>query len=165
MIADYEVSLGRVGDILGILALQETNLVERGGSLSVRQTGDWFRQAIVKKSLVVGRHDQKVVGYVSGTSLAANKHVMIIQTMLRNFPPPPDCYLYGPVCIAETERGKGLAGALFRVLQTQMAGRPAMTFVRADNITSLRAHRKIGMSELGTFVNDGVPYVALSYSG
>ena len=60
MIADYEISLGRVGDIPRILALQETSLVERGGSLSVRQTGDWFRQAIVEKSLVVGRHDQKV---------------------------------------------------------------------------------------------------------
>jgi hypothetical protein len=44
MIADYEISLGRVGDIPSILALQEINLVERGGSLSVRHTADWFRQ-------------------------------------------------------------------------------------------------------------------------
>jgi hypothetical protein len=114
MIADYEISLGRLGDIPSILALQETNLVGRGGSLSVRQTADWFRQAIVEKSLVVGRHDQKVVGYVSGTSLAANTHVMIIQTMLRDFPPPPDCYLYGPVCVAETERGKRACWCSFR---------------------------------------------------
>ena|SRR6516164_5817787 len=165
LIDEYDISLGRADDIPGILVLQEANLAERGGGLSVRQTADWYRHAIVEKSLVVCRHNRRIVGYVLGTSLAAKAHVMIIHTMLRNFPPPPDCYLYGPVCIAETERGKGLAGALFRVLQTQMAGRPAMTFVRADNITSLRAHRKIGMSELGTFVNDGVPYVALSYSG
>jgi hypothetical protein len=32
MIADYEISLGRVGDIPGILALHETNLVERGAA-------------------------------------------------------------------------------------------------------------------------------------
>jgi len=44
MMADYEISLGRVDDIPGILALQEINLVERGGGLSVRQTADWFRQ-------------------------------------------------------------------------------------------------------------------------
>jgi len=43
MIRDYEISLGPVGDIPGILALQETNLLERGGSLSVRQSADWFR--------------------------------------------------------------------------------------------------------------------------
>ena len=133
MIANYEISLGRAEDIPGILVLQETNLAERGGGLAVRQTADWFRHAIFEKSLVVGRHEQKVVGYVLGTSFAAKAHVMIIQTMLRVFPPPPDCYLYGPVCVAETERGKGLAGALFEVLQTHMAGRPAMTFIRAQH--------------------------------
>jgi len=165
MIAGYDISLGRVDDIPGILALQETNLVERGGSLSVRQTADWFRHAILEKSLVVGRNDRKVVGYVLGTSLVAKANVMIVQTMLRAFPPPPDCYLYGPVCVAENERGKGLAGALFEVLQTHMAGRPAMTFIRADNTASLRAHRKMGMSELGTFISESVPYNALRYSG
>jgi len=51
------------------------------------------------------------------------------------------------------------------VLQAHMAGRPAMTFIRADNIPSLRAHRKMGMSELGTFVNNDVSYVALRYHG
>jgi RimJ/RimL family protein N-acetyltransferase len=45
-----------------------------------------------------------------------------------------------------------------------MDGRPAMTFVRADNAPSLRAHRKMGMRELGTFVSEGVPHIALTYS-
>jgi len=39
-----------------------------------------------------------------------------------------------------------------------------MTFVRADNGTSLRAHHKMGMRELGTFVNGGVTFIALSYT-
>src|ERR1035438_7737160 len=78
------------------------------------------------------RRDGKVVGYVLGTSLAANAHIAIIQAMLRTFPAPPGCYLYGPVCVAETERGKGLAGALRSELQSHMRGRWAMTFVRAD---------------------------------
>ena len=103
-------------------------------------------------------------GYVLGTSLAAKAHIAIIQALLRTFPAPPGCYLYGPVCVAETERGKGLAGALFKELQSHMRGRSAMTFVRADNGTSLRAHHKMGMRELGTFVNGGVTYIALSYT-
>jgi hypothetical protein len=164
MIADYEITLATPDDIPGILSLQEPNLVERGGGLSVRQTADWFRNAIVEKSVVVGRLEGKVVGYVLGTSLAAKAHVAIIQTMLRNFPPPPDCYLYGPVCVSETERGNGLAAALFEVLQTHMIGRPAMTFVRADNAPSLRAHWKMGMQELGTFMSEGIPHVALTYT-
>jgi len=164
MIAGYDISLGRVDDIPGILALQETNLVERGGSLSVRQTADWFRHAILEKSLVVGRNDRKVVGYVLGTSLVAKANVMIVQTMLRAFPPPPDCYLYGPVCVAEAERGKGLAGALFEFLRTHMDNRPAMTFVRTDNAPSLKAHRKMGMRDLGPFLHNDVPYIAFKYS-
>jgi len=164
MTANYDIALAAPDDISGILSLQEPNLVERGGGLSVRQTADWFKKAMVEKSVVVGRRGGKVVGYVLGTSLAAKAHVRIIQTMLRNFPAPPDCYLYGPVCVAKTERGNGLAAALFVVLQTHMGGRPAMTFVRADNAPSLRAHRKMGMRELGTFMNEGVPHIALAYT-
>jgi GNAT superfamily N-acetyltransferase len=164
MITDYEISLGTPNDIPEILTLQELNLIERGGGLSVRQTADWFRHAILEKSLVVGHRNGKVAGYVLGTSLAAKAHVVMVQAMLRAFPAPLDCYLYGPVCVAEAERGKGLAGALFKELQAHMGGRPAMTFVRADNVPSLQAHRKMGMRELGTFMSEGIPHVALSYT-
>jgi predicted GNAT superfamily acetyltransferase len=164
MATDYEISLGIADDIPGILMLQEPNLPDNGGSLSVRQSADWFRHAVYEKSLIVGRREGKVVGYVLGTSLAAKARIPIIQAMLRTFPPQPDCYLYGPACVAETERGKGLAGAMFKELQGYMPGRPAMTFVRADNDTSLRAHRKMGMRELGPFVSQGVPYIALTYT-
>ena len=53
---------------------------------------------------------------------------------------------------------------LFEVLKTHTGGRPAMTFVRADNGPSLRAHRKMGMRELGTFMSEGVPHIALTYT-
>ena len=160
----YDISLATLNDIPGILALQEPNLPENGGSLSVRQNADWFRKAIVDKSLVAGRRNGEVVGYVLGTSLAAQAHVAIVRTMLQTFPPPANCYLYVPVCVAETARGMGLAAALFKVLQTHMDGRPAMTFVRADNEPSLRAHRKMGMRDLGPFSNNGEQYIALSYT-
>jgi predicted GNAT superfamily acetyltransferase len=164
MTSDYEISLATLDDIPGILAVQEPNLPDNGGSLSVRQTAEWFTRAALEKSVVVGRRHGQVVGYVLGTSLATKSHIAIIQAMLRTFPAPPDCYLYGPVCVAETERGKGLAGALFKELQSHMRGRSSMTFVRADNDKSLRAHNKMGMREVGTFENDGVTYIALSYS-
>lgn len=163
MIGDFDISLATPNDIPGILALQEPNLPDSGGSLSVRLTADWFKNAIVESSVVAGRRNGTVVGYVLGTSLGAKAHVGIIQTMLRTFPPQPDCYLYGPVCVAETERGKGLAGALFEVLRTHMGNRPAMTFVRTDNVPSLQAHRKMGMRDLGTFVHEGVFYIAFKY--
>lgn len=165
MTADYEIFLGTSEDIPGVLSLQEANLPHKGGSLSVRLSADWFRRAVYEKSLVVCRREQRVVGYVLGTSFGMKEPVPIIHAMLRAFPAPPDCYLYGPSCVAETERGKGLASVMFKELKAHLSGRPAMLFVRADNPSSLRAHRKMGMRELGTFVNQGVLYVALTYDG
>lgn len=165
MIDGYEITLARPDDIPGILMLQEPNLHENGGGLSARQSGDWFRQTMREMPIMVCRHDGKVVGYVLATSLAAKSHVSIIQTMLRTFPAPPNCYLYGPVCVAADQRGNGIAGTLYAELRAQLSGRPAMTFVRSDNVPSLRAHRKMGMRELGEFTNNGHSYIAFTYSG
>src|ERR1700752_1251908 len=121
----YDISLARLEDVPDILALQEMNLPVSGGTLSVRLTPDWFEDAILEKSVVVGRRESKVVGYLVGASLAANAEVSIIQAMLRTFPPTPGCYVYGPICVAETERGKGLASAMFEELRARLSGRPA----------------------------------------
>jgi len=163
MMADYDIALATPDDITGILALQEPNLPDSGGSLSVRQNADWFRRTIAEMPLIVGRRDGKVVGYMVTTTLAAKAHVAIFQAMLRSFPAPPDCYSYGPVCVAETERGKGLASAMFEKLRAELSGRPAMTFIVADNVPSLIAHRKMGMRELGAFANGGIEYIVFSY--
>jgi hypothetical protein len=160
----YDISLARLEDVPDILALQEMNLPVSGGTLSVRLTPDWFEDAILEKSVIVGRRESKVVGYLVGSSLGANAEVSIIQAMLRTFPPKPGCYVYGPICVAETERGKGLASAMFEELRARLSGRPAMLFIRADNAPSLQAHRKMGMQELGTFTYDGVLCVALTYT-
>lgn len=165
MMDGYEIALATPGDIPGILALQEPNLHENGGGLSARQTADWFRQTMLEMPIVVCRRDGNVVGYVLATSLAAKSHVAIVQAMLRAFPAPPNCYLYGPVCVAAAERGNGLAGAMYEELRSRLPGRPALTFVRSDNATSLQAHRKMGMAELGEFTNDGDSYIALAYGG
>jgi len=160
----YDISLARLDDIPDILALQEMNLPDSGGTLSVRLAPDWFQDAILEKWVIVGRRESKVVGYVVGSSIAANAHVAIIQAMLRTFPPRPGCYLYGPICVAERERGKGLASAMFGELRARLSGRPAMLFIRADNAPSLQAHRKMGMQELGTFAHNDIPYIALTYT-
>ena len=52
MTFNYDISLATPNDIPGILMLQEPNLPDGGGSLSVRLTADWFKNAIVEKSVV-----------------------------------------------------------------------------------------------------------------
>jgi hypothetical protein len=105
-----------------------------------------------------------VVGYALATSIAAKSHVDIVQTMLRAFPAPSNCYLFGPVCITEGERGNGLAGKLYQEMRARLPNRTAMSFVRSDNLSSLRANRKMGKQELGEFIHDGESYIVFAFT-
>jgi predicted N-acetyltransferase YhbS len=162
MTAGYEIALATPDDIPGILALQEQNLAERGGSLSMRLDADWFERAMLEMPLIVGRRDGNIVGYVVATTIAAQMHIPIVQAMLRQFPAPPDCFIQGPVCVAESERGKGLAGLMFAEMRAQLPDRVAITFIGSDNAASLRAHKKMGMRALGEFDNAGERYTVFA---
>ena len=157
------ICLATLDDVPGIVALQEANLPTNGGSLSVRQPPEWFAKRVSDESVVIAHCNGQVVGYVLGTSLVAQAHLPIIQAMLNTYPVPPECYIYGPVCVAENMRGRGLAVALFEALQKRMGSRPALTFVQTDNTPSRRAHQKMGMRELGPFLSQDIRYVALTY--
>ena len=164
MSANYEIGLATSDDIPAIVAMQELNLHENGGGLSVRQTADWFRLTMSEMPIVVARRDRVVVGYALATSIAAKLRVGIVQTMLHAFPAPPNCYLYGPVCVAESERGNGLAGMMYQEMRKRLPGRTAMSFVRSDNMPSLRANRKMGKRELGEFIHDGESYIVFAFT-
>ena len=164
MSAHFETGLATTNDIPAIIAMQEPNLHEHGGGLSVRQTADWFKRTMSEMPIVVARRDSVVVGYALATSIAAKSHVGIVQTMLHAFPAPSNCYLYGPVCVAESERGNGLAGMMYQEMRKRLPGRTAMSFVRSDNMPSLKANRKMGKMELGEFVHDGETYIVFAFT-
>jgi L-amino acid N-acyltransferase YncA len=162
--ANYETGLAATDDIPAILAMQDVNLHENGGGLSVRQTADWFRRTMSEMPIVVARRNGVAVGYALATSIAAKSHVGIVQTMLRAFPAPPSCYLYGSVCVAESERGNGLAAMMYQEMRKRLPGRMAMSFVRSDNMPSIRANRKMGKMELGEFMHDGETYLVFAFT-
>jgi len=58
MIPDYEISLATTDNVQGMLALQEVNLPDKGGSLSVRLTVDWFNAAVPqwRDRMTLSRH-------------------------------------------------------------------------------------------------------------
>ncbi|HEX3210633.1 MAG TPA: hypothetical protein VHQ91_14695, partial [Geminicoccaceae bacterium] len=80
-------------------------------------------------------------------------------------PGAPDAYVYGPICIDEAERGRRLANAMFAALRARLPGREGILFIRRDNPASLRAHAKLGMTEVAEFVHDGAVHAVLSYVG
>lgn len=157
----YEIAVATLPDIPDILALQDDNQPDRGGMLSVRFPHQWIQAAIANEAIVVARREGKIAGYVVSGELSAQLHVPVVQAMLRAYSPPPNAYLYGPICVAQSERGRGLAGALFDALRARFPGRDSITFIRRDNQISRRAHAKMGMTEVATFVHDCVEQIVL----
>jgi L-amino acid N-acyltransferase YncA len=162
---DYDIAVATREDIAGILELQEQNLPERGGALSVRLPAQWFETVLERMPVIVARKAGRVVGYVASAPLDMMAHVPIIVAMLRAYPGSPDAYLYGPICIAESERGRGLATNLFAALRERLPGREGIAFIRSDNASSRRAHAKMGMREAAEYAHEGVPLVVVAYVG
>ncbi|AXH61207.1 N-acetyltransferase [Providencia huaxiensis] len=66
-------------------------------------------------------------------------------------------WLYGPVCIDNAHRGKNILKTLFDEICSYNQGKP-VAFINADNLRSLFAHKKIGMSNVTDFEFDGTTY-------
>jgi len=161
----YEISLATPDDILGIRELQERNLRDNGGALSVRFSAEWFEAAISDMPIIVARSDSRIVGYVVSTPLAAQAHEPIIRAMLRAYPGSPGAYNYGPICVAGSHRGRGLALAMFKALRARLPGREGFTFIRRDNAASIKVHAKMGMREVAGFTHGSAAYVVVAYNG
>jgi predicted GNAT superfamily acetyltransferase len=159
---DYEIAVATRNDISGILDLQEMNLPERGGVLSVRLSFQWLETALVEMPLIVARKDGRVVGYLVASSVSSQAHIPIVRAMLEVYSGAPNSYFYGPICVAASERGRGLPARLFAALRAGVGQRTCFTFIRRDNIVSLRAHAKIGLNEVAEFTFDGVALVIVA---
>jgi predicted GNAT superfamily acetyltransferase len=156
MIAGYDIAVAIPDDVPGIIALQDANQPDRGGILSACFPRVWILAAIASKAIIVARRNGNVAAYVISGELSSQAHVPVVQAMLRACAPPPNTYLYGPVCVAQSDRGHGLAAALFDALRARFPGRDWTTFIRRDNLASRKAHAKMGMKEVATFALDGV---------
>ena len=162
---DEEIGLAASDDIAGMLELQRRNVIDRGGSLSVEFSREFFERAILEMPVIVARRGGRVIGYLVSAPIAEQAHVPIVEAMLRAYQGSVGAYLYGPICVALTERGRGVAGRLFSALRKQLPGREGILFVRRDNVASLRAHAKMGISEVAEFTHKGDTHAVLSYVG
>jgi L-amino acid N-acyltransferase YncA len=164
IVAD-EIRLATAVDVDAIVELQDANLLGRGGALSAAFSRAWFATAMVQMPVMVACRDGRVVGFLVSSPFAAHADVPIVQAMLRAYPGGAGAYLYGPICVAESERGRGLAARLFTALRKELRGREGILFIRRDNAASLGAHAKMGMREVAEFHHGGIAHVVLSYVG
>jgi predicted GNAT superfamily acetyltransferase len=159
-----EIAPATSDDIEGILILQEQNLLGHGGLLSVRLPRAALEAALHDLPQIVARRDGKIVGYLLAGSRSVRAQAPIVQAMFCAYPGSNDTYVYGPICVAESERGHGLATALFAELRERLPGRECVAFIRSDNVSSLRAHLRMGMKDVASFVYDGLTHKVLAFA-
>jgi L-amino acid N-acyltransferase YncA len=165
MKVEPEIGLAGPPDVDRILELQRGNLPDRGGALSVEFSRDWFTRAVAAMPVIVARRQGSVVGFLVSSPFAAHADVPIVQAMRRAYAGAANAYLYGPICIAASERGRGLAGRLFTALRRELPDREGVLFIRRDNLPSLQAHAKMGMRQVAEFTHDDAVHVVLAYVG
>ena len=164
-ISGVDIGRSTESDLTSILELQAANQPELGGLLSAELPGARVEEMMRAMPLIVARRNGRVVAFLMNSPREMNDDVPVIRAMLDAYPGTPDAYVYGPICVSEEERGKGLAQAMLAELRRREPGREGVLFIRRDNSASLRAHAKMGMREMADFVFDGEDYVALSNIG
>ena len=164
-IAEADIERATEADLDGILELQAANQSERGGMLSVELPRSRVAEMMRGMPLIIARRSGRIVAFLVTSTRQMNDDVPIIRAMLDAYPGTDDAYVYGPICVAEEERGKGLAQRMFTELRRLERGREGILFIRGDNPASLRAHAKMGMREVAGFVFNGQEHVVLSYVG
>lgn len=161
--SDAEIAVATADDIPGIIALQNLNLRSNGGALSIGFSDDWFKQVLSEMPIIVARRDGLVVGYLVSSAISAAANMPIMEAKLQAYPGSRNPYNHGPVCVAESERNRGLISGMFAALRKRLTGREGIAFVRSDNTASLSAHKKLGMRQVAEFTHDGVAYVVVAY--
>ena len=145
-----------------ISALLMANAADRGGALY----GDWsvgvVGDCIAAGDLIIVAIDGAHLLGVLFTSEKARASAPPVLAMLAAWPGSADAYVYGPVCIDQAARGKGVLEALHADLVTRRPGREAVLFIKANNPRSLRAHARLGMVQVASFTLDGEVFAVLS---
>jgi predicted GNAT superfamily acetyltransferase len=164
---DNEIDIGRASedDLDGILELQAANQADRGGTLSASMPRSRIAETMREIPLIVARRGVCIVGFLMTWSREMTADIPIINAMLASYPGASDAYVYGPICVAAEERGNGLAQAMFSELRRLIPAREGILFIRQNNLISLRAHEKMGIKEVGSFVFGGSEFFVLSYIG
>lgn len=150
-------------DVDGIVALARLNEAEAGGTLTGKRTPEAVAAAIARLPTIVARRDGQVVGFLLTADKAAPDLPPVVRAMLAAYAGDDDAYIYGPICIAASERGGGVMAAMVAELKRQLPGREGILFIRSDNAASLRAHAKLGMRDVAGFVHDGADFAVFAY--
>lgn len=163
---DINIRRATKADLPGLLKLQNANQIAQGGSLAAELTAEQVEQMMSDMPQIIACRGDEVVAFLMTTSQAISKQrpMLIIDKTLEAYPwADEDAYIYGPICVSDSERGKRLAQLMFEKLLGLEPNRQGVLFIRGDNEASLRAHRRMGMSKVGEFTLNAAVFEVFAY--
>lgn len=168
-------------DLPGVLTLQEANLFHaldetqrREGWLSVAFEPGQFTAMARDLALIVAHDGAGVQGYLCAAGNDAGVRVPLLASMLEHaarlgFLGRPlarqRTFVYGPVCVAQGQRRKGVLRGMYQRLRDELTGDfdAGVLFIAKGNAPSLHAHDALGASIVGDFRHDGRDYWILAF--
>lgn len=162
---EYVLAPATLQDIEAISRLLRQNSASKGGWLQGNFPQEKVAKMLVQPGAftVVAKRNNSVVAVLFGCASFHNLPA-VAAGMLRAWPPGERCWLYGPVCINASERGKGLLRQLYENMCHHYAGVSPVLFIQADNLTSIRAHQQLGMQEMARFTSAGKHFLVYTHS-
>lgn len=174
--------LANLGDIPGVLALQDRYLVihippelRANGFVTTPFTVQQIEAAIAEDGLFIAEDEQAIVAYVFAGSWEYFAQWPIFPFMTARFPQVffegkaleiATSFQYGPICIDERYRGTGLLQQLYNTMLDGLETRfpIGVTFINKINQRSVRAHTlKLGMTIVDEFSFNQNEYLGLAF--
>ena len=157
-----EIRQAKIEDAARVSSLLMTNSSDRGGALY----GDWSIGVVTNwidsgALIAVAIDGSNLLGALF-TSEKAQSSAAPVAAMLRAWPGAADAYVYGPVCIDEAARGRGVLEKLFAYVTGRLPGREPILFIKANNTRSLQAHTRLGLRQVANFGLGGEAFIVLS---
>jgi len=149
-------------DVEPIAQLLVANSADEGGALygsySTEKVRGWLQRT---SPTVVAIVKGKVVGVLFSAS-RSEAVAPPVRAMLQAWPGQPDNWIYGPVCIDASQRGKQLLPALVKTLKAAMDGREGLLFINENNPRSIHAHQRLGMPVVAEFTLEQQRFVVMT---
>ncbi|PSR14989.1 MAG: GNAT family N-acetyltransferase [Bacteroidetes bacterium] len=168
-------------EIQAILALQQANLarnispaeVLEQGFVTVEHDLDLLAEMNHPYGHTIAKADAEVAGYVLTMTPAFRERIPVLEPMFALFEQLTwqgrsvadiNYVVMGQVCVAKAFRGQGVFAGLYHSMQERMAPHFELiiTEISARNPRSLRAHAKVGFTEMHHFQSpDGEQWVVV----
>lgn len=171
-------------ELKAILQLQRENLPSAlsreekstQGFVTVAHSEEQLKTLNEIEPHIIAKDDDNVIAYLLVMTAESGNEIPILQPMFELFGHVPFAgrtvsdfhyVVVGQACVARPYRGKGVLDACYAYYRKSLQGRYdfAVTEIAATNLRSLRAHERIGFTDIHHYTApDGIEWVMVAWN-